>query len=223
MSVRLRKRGRWFLRWFSSRSRSICSCSYNGSTPAVPSCGDGKLVEQIFFFLFSIDNLVFFYLPSGKAGGTEKMQLSAWTLIHYPILYSHIRPYWSNPSCPGRAMNGRPNGIGGRAEGSGGRYGWLQCTCQLDLLCMCATTHASETKKKGAYLEPTPPGPAKSINIGYINTCLFFVFIIPPLSLVRSYCMPHCVLLHPHARPFHPMYAHLRRYIPGPMCAPLPS
>lgn len=96
-------------------------------------------------------------------------------------------------------MNGRPNGIGGRAEGSGGRYGWLRCTCQLDLLCMCATTHASETKKKCAYLEPTPPGPAKSTNIGYINTCLLFVFIISPLPLVHTACYIMCFYTRRHA------------------------
>lgn len=35
------KRGWRFLRWLDSRGRRICSCSYNGSTPAVPSFRQG--------------------------------------------------------------------------------------------------------------------------------------------------------------------------------------
>lgn len=72
-------------------------------------------------------------------------------------------------------MNGRPNGIGGRAEGSGGRYGWLRHTCQFDLSYMCARTHASHGAKAACIPGAHTARPCKIYcNNGHINTRLLF-------------------------------------------------
>lgn len=95
-------------------------------------------------------------------------------------------------------MNGRPNGIGGRAEGSGGRYGWLRHTCQLDLSYMCAGPHASHGRKAACIPGTHTARPCKIYcNNGHINTRLLFFHFHRLFSRSSPRHMPHSVLLRP--------------------------
>lgn len=97
-------------------------------------------------------------------------------------------------------MNGRPNGIGGRAEGSGGRYGWLRHTCQLDLSYMCARTHASQGGKAACIPGAHTARPCKIYcNNGHINTRLLLFHFHRLFSRSSPHHMPHSVLLRPRA------------------------
>ena len=88
---------------------------------------------------------------------------------------------------------------------------------------ICVLGHMQAmVEKRHAYLEPTPPGPAKSIvTMGtLIHVCYYFIFIVFSLAPVRIICHIQCF----YARALLLFYyAHLPHYIPGPMCAPLPS
>lgn len=85
-------------------------------------------------------------------------------------------------------MNGRPNGIGGRAEGSGGRYGWLRYACQLDLSYMRARTQASKAKKEVCIPRAHTARPRKIYLTMGTSIHIRFSFSSPFLSLQAT---PH--------------------------------